>query len=167
MNSPAPDRDRPGGEQLVKIWFGFVPREGWLPYDAEGLWGVAVGPDTVRICNVPFLQDGVAEEDVVRFTTRPDGRRWATERVEASGNCTVRILPIPDGPLGRSARAVHDRLAPFGLGGETFSKDLPLVALTVPASADLPSIKATLLRGEAEGWWQFEAVCVTDEWAAA
>jgi hypothetical protein len=167
MTSPAPDRDRPIGDQRVKIWFRFVPREGWLPYDTEGLWGVAVGPDTVRISNVPFLQDGVAEGDVVRFTTDPDGVRWATERVEPSGNCTVRVLPIPDGPLGRSAHAVHDRLAPFGLGGETFSNALPLVALTVPATADFPAIKATLLRGQAEGWWDFEAACVTDAWEAA
>ncbi|MEU4774038.1 DUF4265 domain-containing protein [Micromonospora sp. NPDC023644] len=97
----------------------------------------------------------------------PDGLRWATGRVEASGNCTVRVLPKPRGPLGPSAQAVYDRLAPFGLGGETFSKELPLVALTVPASADLPAIKATLLRGKAEGWWSFEVGCETDEWRAA
>ena len=167
MTSPPPDRDRPVGDQHVKIWFRFVPREGWLPYDTEGLWGVAVGPDTARISNVPFLQDGVAEGDVVRFATGADGTRWATERVEASGNCTVRVLPDPDGPLGASAQAVHDRLAPFGLGGESFSEELPLIALTVPASADLRAVKATLLRGETEGWWEFEASCVTDAWEAA
>ncbi|SCE79712.1 protein of unknown function (DUF4265) [Micromonospora viridifaciens] len=167
MTAPAPGRVRPSGEQLIKIWFKFVPREGWLPYDTEGLWALAVGPDTARICNVPFLQDGVAEGDVVRFTTTPDGLRWATGRVEASGNCTVRVLPKPRGPLGPSAQAVFDRLAPFGLGGEPFSKELPLVALTVPASADLSSVKAALLRGEAEGWWTFEVGCATDEWKAA
>ncbi|MEU4774037.1 DUF4265 domain-containing protein [Micromonospora sp. NPDC023644] len=31
--------------------------------------GPTAGPHTARICNVPFLQDGVAEGDVVRFTT--------------------------------------------------------------------------------------------------
>ncbi|SCG56166.1 protein of unknown function [Micromonospora echinaurantiaca] len=167
MTSPAPDRNRPIGERHVKVWFRFTPREGWLPYDREGLWGVTVGPDTARICNVPFLQDGVAEGDVVRFLTDAHGAHWAAERVEPSGNCTVRVLPVPTGPLGRSAQAVHDRLAPFGLGGETFSPELPLVALTVPADADLPAIKATLLRGQAEGWWHFEAACVTDAWRAA
>jgi hypothetical protein len=166
MTPPVPDRDRPVGDQYIKIWFRFVPREGWLPYDTEGLWGVPLGSDTVRISNVPFLQDRVAEGDVVRFTTDPDGLHWATERVEPSGNCTVRVLPIPDGPLGRSAQAVHDRLAPFGLSGEAFSNELPFVALTVPATADLPAIKATLLRGEVEGWWHFEAACVTDAWKA-
>ncbi|MER6591915.1 DUF4265 domain-containing protein [Micromonospora purpureochromogenes] len=161
------DRQRPNGAQYVKIWFRFVPREGWLPYDTEGLWAVEVGPDVARVSNVPFLQDGVAEGDVVRFMTDPDGIRWATGRVEASGNCTVRVLPIPSGPLGPSAQAVHDRLAPFGLGGESFSEDLPLVALNVPADADFPRIKAVLLQGEAEGWWQFEEACVTDAWETA
>ncbi|MEV1331664.1 DUF4265 domain-containing protein [Micromonospora costi] len=69
-----------------------------------------------------------------------DGVHWATERIEASGNCTVRVLRAPNGPLGRSARAVHDRLAPFGLGGEAFSEELPLVALNVPADADLTGV---------------------------
>jgi hypothetical protein len=167
MESVAPERDQPAGEQLVKIWFKFVPREGWLPYDTEGLWAVAVGPDVARISNVPFLQDGIAEGDVVRFVQHADGRRWATGRVESSGNCTVRILAIPDGPLGRSARAVHERLAPLGLGGEPFSKDLPLVALTVPADADLAAVKATLQRGARDGWWHYETSCVTAAWEAA
>lgn len=167
MTSTAPAGQEPTGDEYVKIWFRFVPREGWLPYDTEGLWGVVVGPDVARVSNVPFLQDGVAEGDVVRFMTDQDGVSWATERVEASGNCTVRVLPVPDGPLGRSARAVHDRLAPFGLGGESLSKDLPLVALTVPADADFPQIKAILLQGEAEGWWWFEVACVTDAWDTA
>ncbi|WP_431876680.1 DUF4265 domain-containing protein [Micromonospora marina] len=167
MSSPAPDRGAPAEEHFIKIWFKFLPREGWLPYDTEGLWGVAVGPDAARISNVPFLQDGVAEGDVVRFTTGPDGLRWATGRVEASGNCTVRVLPRPRGPLGPSARAVYDRLASLGLSGETFSTELPLVAFTVPASADLRKIKATLHRGETEGWWSFEVGCATDHWRAA
>ncbi|MEH0984688.1 DUF4265 domain-containing protein [Micromonospora sp. CPCC 205556] len=62
---------------------------------------------------------------------------------------------------------MHDRLGLFGLGGESFSEDLPLVALNVPADADFPRLKAVLLQGEAEGWWQFEEACVTDAWNSA
>lgn len=167
MSSPAPDRDLPAGNDFIKIRFKFVPREGWLPYDSEGLWAVATGRDTARVCNAPFLQDGIAEGDVVRFTVSPDGLRWASERVEASGNCTIRVLPNPHGPLGPSAQAVYDRLASFGIGGETFSTALPLVTFTLPANADLPAVKATLRRGEAEGWWNFEVGCATDDWSAA
>ncbi|SNT62864.1 protein of unknown function [Streptosporangium subroseum] len=151
----------------IKIWFRFVPREDWLPYSTEGLWATRLSEDTARLENAPFLQDGVAEGETVRFTTDADGLHWAKELVEASGNCTIRILPVPSGPLGPSAQAVHERLAPFGLGGEVFSEDLPLVAVTVPADAELGQIKALLIRGQEDGWWHFEASCVTDAWRNA
>lgn len=151
----------------IKVWYRFVPREGWLPHDTEGLWATRLSGDTARVENVPFLQDGVAEGEVGRFVTDADGLHWAKERVEASGNCAVRVLPVPSGPLGRSARAVHERLSPFGLGGEVFSEEFPLVALTVPGDADLAAIKALLLRGQEDGWWHFEVGCVTDAWRNA
>ena len=154
-------------EHRIKVWFRFVPREGWLPQDTEGLWAVLLGEDTARVENVPFLQDGVAEGDLVRFTTDADGRHWATERVEASGNCTIRVIPVPTGALGPSAPAVHAQLAPFGLGGEVFSAEFPLVAFNVPAAADFGGIKSLLDQGVTEGWWHFETACVTDAWSAA
>ncbi|MCX4674502.1 DUF4265 domain-containing protein [Streptomyces sp. NBC_01433] len=167
MTSPAAPERPPGMRGQIKIWFRFLPRAGWLPYDTEGLWATRLGEDTARVDNVPFLQDGLAEGEAVRFTTDGDAVHWAGGRVRASGNCTVRVLPVPDGPLGRSARAVHERLAPFGLGGEVFSAEFPLVALTVPADADLARIKALLVRGRDEGWWHFEVPCATDAWRAA
>lgn len=80
----------------------------------------------------------------MRFVTDAEGLHWAVGRVEASGNCTVRVIPIPAGSLGTSAQAVHEKLAACGPGGEVFSQDFPLLALTVPAHADLPRIKAVL-----------------------
>jgi hypothetical protein len=56
---------------LIKVWFRFVPREGWLPYDSEGLWARRLSGDTARVENVPFLQDGVADEE---------GLHWARGR---------------------------------------------------------------------------------------
>ncbi|MFJ9826594.1 DUF4265 domain-containing protein [Streptomyces sp. NPDC101160] len=158
-SSPCADR--------IKIWFRFVPREGWLPQDTEGMWAEPVGTDTARVVNVPFLQDGVAEGDVVRYRTDEEGLHWATGRVAASGNVTVRVLPVRSGPLGPSARAVHERLRPFGLGGESFSEEFPLVALTVPVDAPMAEIKALLDRGTADGWWHWETGCGTDAWHAA
>jgi hypothetical protein len=165
----APDEARSaasgeGHADHIKVWFRFVPREDWLPFDTEGLWAVPVKSDVARVANVPFLVDGVAEGDLVRYVTAADGTRWVTERVRASGNCTVRVIPVPDGPLGPSARNVHERLAPFGLGGEVYSAELPLVALTVPPDADFKQVKALLDRGAEEGWWHFETSCATDDW---
>lgn len=154
-------------QELIKVWYRFVPREGWLPYDTEGLWAVRLSPDTARVANAPFLQDGVAEGEIVRFTTDINGLHWAVERVESSGNCTVRVIPIPDGPLGPSAQAVYEQLAPLGLGGEAYSQEFPLLAITVPAGADFAQVKALLARGQEQGWWHYEASCITEAWIAA
>ena len=151
-------------DELIKVWFRFVPREGWLPQDREGLWAARVGEDTASVRNIPFLQDGVAEGDIVRFRTDADGVHWSTERVSASGNCTVRVLADPDGPLGRDPRAVRERLSAYGLGGEVFSEEFPLVAFTVPVGAALAGIKAALTRGEKDGLWHYEVGSGTDEW---
>ncbi|MFF9126665.1 DUF4265 domain-containing protein [Streptomyces sp. NPDC014889] len=153
--------------EKIKVWFRFVPRQGWLPQDTEGLWATKLDGSTARVRNVPFLQDGVAEGDVVRYRTDPDGRHWAVGRVSASGNCTIRVVPVPTGPLGSGPQAVHQRISAFGLGGEVFSEDLPLVAFTAPAGADFAGLKALLNRGREEGWWHYEVGCGTDEWWSA
>lgn len=164
MTSPATSEGDAAADGRIKIWFRFEPREGWLPHDTEGLWATRLSADTARIENVPFLAQGVAQGDIIRFSTGADGLNWATERVKWSGNNTIRVLPIPSGPLGRSARAVHDRFAPFGLGGEAYSAEFPLVALNVPPTDDLHQIKDLLARGRDAGWWAFETACIGDAW---
>ncbi|PZW03773.1 protein of unknown function [Micromonospora phaseoli] len=148
----------------IKVWFRFIPREGWLPFDTEGLWATRVGEDLAQVRNVPFLQDGVAEDDIIRFVTDADGWFWSVEQVQASGNCTVRVLPNPAGPLGRSARAVHAEFAAFNLGGEVFSEQLPLVAFNIPADADFAAIKLVLERGQNSGWWHYEVGSGSTRW---
>ena len=155
--------ERPS-DGLINVWFTFVPREGWLPYDTEGLWATQLSDDTARVENVAFLQDGIAQGDVVRFQTNQDGVRWATGRVQASGHCVIRVLPVPSGALGPSASAVHGAFERFGSGGEVFSAELPLVAFDVPADADFAEIKQVLGDGESNGWWHYEVGCGTDRW---
>ncbi|MFD7985496.1 DUF4265 domain-containing protein [Kitasatospora indigofera] len=153
--------------EMIKVWFRFVPREGWFPQDTEGLWASKLGDDTAVVQNAPFLQNGVAEGDVVQFRTDAEGRHWAVGRIRSAGNCTIRVLPVPTGPLGRSPQAVHQRLSTFGLAGEVFSEDFPMVAFTAPAGADFAGIKALLAQGEDEGWWHHEVGSGTDDWWSA
>ena len=91
----------------------------------------------------------------------------ATGRVEASGNCTNWVLPVAGGPLRGSARAVHERFTQYGLGGEEFSAELPLVAFDVPAGSDFAGIKSLLASGRAEGWWVYEEGYINDTWRDA
>ena len=149
---------------MIKVWFRFVPREGWLPYDTEGLWVTRLSADTGRVENAAFLQNGIAPGDVVRFRTDEDGVHWATGRVRKSGHCVVRVLPAPAGPLARSAAAVHAAFARFGLAGEVFSAELPLVAFDVPAEADFAEIQQVLADGESQGWWHVEVGCAPERW---
>lgn len=107
-----------------------------------------VTADTARVHNVPFLQDGVAEGDVARLTIDDDGVWWVVGCVDASGNCTTRVLPLPNGPMERSAERFTSSSRVSGLDGEPFSEAFPFVALTVPADADLAAVKALLQAGE-------------------
>lgn len=109
----------------------------------------------------------MSEGDIVRFQTDADGRHWGAGQVSAFGNCTIRVVPVPSGPLGRSSDAVHQRLSAFRLGGEVFSDDFPMVAFNVPADADFAGIKALLTRGQEEGWWHYEVGCATEAWRDA
>ncbi|WP_342215975.1 DUF4265 domain-containing protein [Nocardia brasiliensis] len=151
------------GVDMIKVWF-FLPRDEWHQYEHEGMWARRTGEDTAVVQNSPLLAGGVAEGDVVRFRTDSDGRHWAVDRVSSSGNCTIRVVPVPTGPLGRSPKAVHQRLSGFKLGGEVYSKDFPMVAFTVPAGADFAGIKELLAHGTESGWWHYEVGYGTDEW---
>ncbi|MEV6964851.1 DUF4265 domain-containing protein [Hamadaea sp. NPDC051192] len=162
-----PDRLDEADTDLIKIWIKFVPRDGWLPYDTEGLWAEPLDGHTARVRSIPFLANGIAFGDVLNYTVGEDSTRWASGRVATSGHCTVRVLPTPAGPLGPSAEAVHRCFAPWNLGGEAYSKELPLVALDIPVGADLTGIKSLLDRGVEDGWWYSETACVTDAWRAA
>lgn len=102
VTSMTPSEPVAADSNRIKVWFRFVPREGWLPYDTEGLWATRLSADTARLENIPFLQNGVAEGEIVRFVTDADGLNWSKERVKASGNCTIRVLPVPSGPLGEA-----------------------------------------------------------------
>ena len=160
---PADLHSRPEGD-VIRVLFRFVPREDWLPYDRENLWAVRLGADTACIRSVAFLQDGIAMDDVVRFQTDEHGVHWALGRVRASGRCVIRVVPFPDGHLGSGVRAVHGEFARFGLGGESFSEEFPMVAFDVPDDADFSGIKRVLEAGAKQGWWDYEVGCGTDAW---
>ncbi|WP_425471704.1 DUF4265 domain-containing protein [Streptomyces cadmiisoli] len=62
--------------------------------------------------NAPFLQDGVAEGDVVRYRTDSDGLYWAVELVSSSGSCTnstsvPRHTAQPQSPAARQRRVAQ------------------------------------------------------------
>lgn len=75
--------------------------------ESEGLWAVPLGGNAYRIDNTPWFARNVAAEDVFLAEPDADGRLWAGERVRWAGNCTIRVIPLRDGPLAGSQRAVR------------------------------------------------------------
>ena len=131
------------------------------------MWAVPLGGDLYRIDNTPWFARNVAADDAFLAGWDADGRLWAREQLCWSGNCTIRVVPLRDGPLAGSQQAVLDVFVPLGAAGEGFGSRLNIVALTIPADADLAEIKRTLQRGEADGSWVYEEGCISGDWASA
>ncbi|MEV7012948.1 DUF4265 domain-containing protein [Streptosporangium sp. NPDC051022] len=138
--------------------------DGWPPVGSEGVWAIPVGPDRARLDNIPFFVPGVACGDVVHLETDAEGVVWAKEVVEFSGNCTIRVIPYPDGDLEGDLGAVLDLFAPLGVEGEGLEQ-FGLVALNVPPTADLAGVRRLLREGQ-NGRWDYEEGCITDDWCA-
>ncbi|MBC2879521.1 DUF4265 domain-containing protein [Streptomyces sp. TYQ1024] len=137
--------------------------DGWPPARTERLWAVRVSEDRARLDNIPFFVRGFALGDVVRFAADADGVLQVKEAVEYSDNCTVRVIPAEGGHLAEKRQAVLDAFAPLGVDGEGLGQ-FGLVALNVPASADIPRVKRLLVGGEELGRWHYEEGCVTPTW---
>ena len=138
--------------------------DGWPPVGSEGLWAVPLGDGLYRLDNIPWFAWVVAADDVFRAEADDDGVLWAREKVQASGNCTIRVVPFSEGPLKGDRKAVLDVFSALGAEGEGAGPNDNLVALNVPAGADLAKIKDRLQQGEADGSWAYEEGCITQLW---
>lgn len=152
---------------LVNVRFSLsVDSDGWPPASSEGLWAEPLGNDEFRIDNTPWFVRNLAAGDVVRALAGSDGVLWATERLRWSGRCTIRVIPRQDGPLAADRQAVLDAFSPLEVSGEGIEQ-YGMVALDVPADADLSAVKALLIAGEADGRWYFEEGCIGNAWNSA
>lgn len=152
-------------DEFTKVRFALeVDADGWPPVSSEGLWAEPLGGDRYRIDNTPWFVRGVASDDVVSATADADGVLWATQGLSWSGRLTIRVIPSREGPLGGSLQGVLDAFEPLGVTGEGAEPAWPIVALDVPPDADLARVKALLRKGQADGRWDYEESCVSDEW---
>lgn len=156
----------PGSDNRVRVEFQLDHGDdGWPPVATERLWAVPLEGGVVRIDNVPWFVRNLASGDIVRTTTDSDGGLWAAERIQWSGHCTVRVVPLSDGALAGNRQAVLDAFTPLGVEGEGIEQ-FGLVALDVPPTVDLGEVKRLLDQGAENGWWDYEEGCVCDAWLA-
>jgi uncharacterized protein DUF4265 len=164
----APINDRSGEHNdYVRVRFQ-LPRDddGWPPVASEGVWAVPLDGDLVRLDNIPWFARNVASGDTFRVSTDSDGLLWATDKVEWSGNCTIRVISFQGGPLAGSLQAVLDAFARLGVDGEGLQQ-FGIVALSVSPAADLGAVRRLLRQGVEDGWWDYEEGCIGDAWLSA
>ncbi|WP_399936613.1 DUF4265 domain-containing protein [Streptomyces sp. BBFR25] len=148
----------------VKVHFRMdVDEEGWPPASVESLWAIDLGDGTVRLDNTPWFVRGVASDDIIRVELDEGGVRWAAETVQASQNCTIRLIVLKDGGSAAARQSVLDVFHRLGATGEGIEQ-FRMVALDVPPDADLRQLRRLLEHGAAKGWWHWEEGCVTEAW---
>jgi len=160
-HGPADDRSNQGWT-MVRFKLHRGP-DGWPPAESEGLWAEQLVGDQFRIDNTPWFVRNLATNDVVTALAGSDGVFWATGRVQWSGHLTIRIVPRREGPLGGRLQSVVDALQIVGVSGE-LNEQQGIVALDVEPEADVELVKRLLKGGQADGRWDFEEGCVSEEW---
>lgn len=154
-------------DALVHILFELeVDADGWPPVSGERVWARPLGGDQYMLENAPWFARGFAEGDIVRAVASKDDI-WpiVVERLHWSGNLTIRVIPFREGPLGGSLEGVLDSFSAVGVTGEG-AGTYPIVALTVPPTANRIAVRALLDNGVALGWWEFEEGYVDEAWLA-
>lgn len=150
----------------VKVHFRMdVDDDGWPPASVESLWAIDLRDGTVRLDNTPWFVRGVASDDIIRVDIDDEGLRWAGETVQASDNCTIRLIVLKDGGSAAARHSVLEVFHKLGTTGEGIEQ-YRMVALDIPPTADLPRIRKLLEHGAAKEWWHWEEGCVTPAWKA-
>lgn len=149
----------------VQVLFD-LPQEGdWPPVSSELVGALLVTHDTAELQEPPYFARHVAKGDLLRVRRNEDGSWQPIERLKASGNCTIRIVPFRNGPLNGSRERVIDAFAPLGVSGKDHGR-FRIVALDIPPTVDLMATKRVLYDGVDAGWWDHEEGCLTDAWLA-
>ncbi|MFG2691618.1 DUF4265 domain-containing protein [Streptomyces sp. NPDC048405] len=105
--------------------------------------------------NTPWFVRGVASDDIIRVELDEGGVRWTAETVQASQNCTIRLIVLKDGGFAAARQSVLDVIHRLGATGEGIEQ-FWMVALDVPPDAELRQLRRLLEHGAAKGWWHWE-----------
>jgi hypothetical protein len=135
---------------LVRIFFELDSKK-WHGNASERLWAERVSGGRFRLRNSPFFAFGVSNEDVV-FGEMRDGCLYFTSVSVRGGHSTYRLKLAKPGIQEMSFKASW---APLENVGCSFEEG-PVIAVDVPASADIYNVYKLLDIGEQNGVWEFE-----------
>jgi hypothetical protein len=156
-----------GTDELVHVVFPLdVGGDGWPPVVAERVWAYDLGGGRFRIDNPPWFVRNLAVGDIVEAQApATDQHPVFTSLITPSSHLTIRIICFRSGPLQGSLQAVLDRFVPLGVYAEGVAQ-YGMVALDIPPQADKRQVYAELMRGSADGSWEWEEGRIDDGWEA-
>lgn len=146
-----------GSERHVKILFHLEQDEdGYPPASVESLWALPKGEGLFQVDNIPFFATGVAVGDLVSATPEEGAFRFQ-DVVQASGHSTLR-LAISEAADVPAVRALFEQK-----GCSVEQSHLPrLIAIDVPPSVPLDSLRPVLIAGQEQGRWDYEEACLAE-----
>jgi hypothetical protein len=148
----SPSRTDP---RAAKVAFRLVQDEdGYPPADWEHLWAHQVGESLFVLDNIPFFARGVSAGDLVSVQLKA-GMNEFREVVQPSGHSTLRVIFFDTTLISELRSKLKE------LGCETEQSHLPnLVAVDVPPSTDLETVREVLAEGEDSGKWEYEEAVI-------
>ena len=146
-----------GSKRHVKVLFHLEQDEdGYPPASVESLWALPKGDGLFQVDNIPFFATGVAVGDIV-LAAQVDGAILFQEVVQASGHSTLRVA-ISEAADVPAVRALFEQK-----GCSVEQSHLPrLIAVDVPPSIPLGSLRPILVAGQEQGRWDYEEACLAE-----
>ncbi len=142
-------------ERHVKLMIALEQDEdGYPPASTESIWAIPVGEGLFKIDNIPFFAPGIAVGDVVS-AKHEQGALQYEDVVHPSGHSTLRVV-VYDASEVPLVRAFFEQM-----GCSTELSHLPrLIAIDVPPSVSLETLKPVLDAGREQDRWDYEEACM-------
>lgn len=134
---------------LVKLVFALEPKA-WHGSATETLWAERIDDSRFRLRNAPFYVYGVSAEDIVLAKDRDD-ELWFSHVVLRGGHSTYRLFVKKE--ASKQDFAAFWR--PLGQLGCIYEEG-SVLAVDVPARADIQKAYDQLAAGYRAGVWDFE-----------
>lgn len=136
---------------LVKIHFRLEQDEdGYPPVAVESVWAKEQPDGSYVIDNAPWFTREATLGDVVE-AEEEDGALYYSATRSESGSSLLRVVFLTD----EEPTSVREALLELGCSSE-LAGAWPLLAIDVPADAELDAVRAMLDEGEEQERWEYE-----------
>lgn len=125
--------------------------DGYPPVSVESLWVRPMESGNVVLDNIPFFAKGIAPGDELAIATNDEGDTWFQALVKPSGVSVFRIHAANNLELEN----IREDLLSRGIPSEVNGK-LLLIAIEIPACADIRPVLDYLVNGQESNRFDFE-----------